>query len=198
MNAVEVLRSLYGSETWPRPFHVIQGVELLRGGADPAVLPRQLGTTAGRILDLAAKRDPIAELLGLALHQVSEEHRIAARRGLVQLLPGRAAEIAFEAATCANSARSCTPSGSPQTARKGDEPLLRDAWHNRAKSRLAERSYRNEIDLMVLRKTDPRDPESWIEIGAFLSTTAARYARDMRAFRRIVRSVRIVPDGKQH
>ena len=54
-----------------------------------------------------------------------------------------------------------------------------------------------EVMLMTLRKTDPRDPEAWIEIGAYLSTTGARYERDLREFRAIVRSVRIAPDGPQ-
>jgi hypothetical protein len=56
---------------------------------------------------------------------------------------------------------------------------------------------RNEIEvkLMTLRKTDPQDPEAWIEVGAYLSTTTARYEHDMRVFRQIVRTVRIAPDG---
>ena len=40
-----------------------------------------------------------------------------------------------------------------------------------------------------------QDPEAWIEIGAYLSTTAARYDRDLRIFREIVPTVRIAPDG---
>lgn len=55
-----------------------------------------------------------------------------------------------------------------------------------------------EVKLMTLRKTDPQNPEVWIEVGAYLSTTAARYEHDMREFRKIVASVRIAPDGPQH
>ena len=52
-----------------------------------------------------------------------------------------------------------------------------------------------EVKLMTLRKTDTQNPEAWIEIGAYLSTTTARYERDMRVFRQIVRTIRIAPDG---
>ena len=51
------------------------------------------------------------------------------------------------------------------------------------------------VDLMTLRKTDPQNPEVWIEVGAALTTTTVRYKRDMRLFRRIVQTVRIAPDG---
>jgi hypothetical protein len=54
-----------------------------------------------------------------------------------------------------------------------------------------------ELKLMTLRKTDPQASEAWIEVGAYLSTTASRYDHDIREFRKIVRTVRIAPDGPQ-
>jgi hypothetical protein len=56
---------------------------------------------------------------------------------------------------------------------------------------------RIEMSLMTFRKTDPQASEAWIEVGAYLSTTASRYESDMRKFREIVRTVRIAPDGRQ-
>jgi hypothetical protein len=50
-------------------------------------------------------------------------------------------------------------------------------------------------EITTIRKTEPNNPEIWIDIAAYLSTTAARYDRDMRTFRQIVRTVRIAPDG---
>ena len=47
------------------------------------------------------------------------------------------------------------------------------------------------------RKTEPENPEIWIDISASLTTTASRYNHDMRAFRKIVETVRIAPDGPQ-
>ncbi len=47
---------------------------------------------------------------------------------------------------------------------------------------------------MTLRKNDPQNPEAWIEVDAYLSTTTARYEH-MRVFREIVRTVRIAPVG---
>ncbi len=51
------------------------------------------------------------------------------------------------------------------------------------------------IKLMTLRKTDPRNPEVWITVNAQLTTSSSRYAQDMRLFRKIVRTIRIAPDG---
>lgn len=51
-----------------------------------------------------------------------------------------------------------------------------------------------EVTYIVLRKTG-RNPLSWIEISADLVTTPARYAADMRVFRRVLRGVRVHPDG---
>jgi hypothetical protein len=40
--------------------------------------------------------NPVAHLLGVAAGDVSDENRAAAKRGLAQILLGRAAELAFE------------------------------------------------------------------------------------------------------
>ncbi len=51
------------------------------------------------------------------------------------------------------------------------------------------------VEIVTQRKTEPGNSEIWIDISAYLSTTAARYDRDMPAFRQIVRTVQIAPDG---
>jgi hypothetical protein len=51
------------------------------------------------------------------------------------------------------------------------------------------------VEIVTQRKTEPLDPEIWIDISASLTTTVFRYERDMRVFREIVRTVRIAPDG---
>jgi hypothetical protein len=53
------------------------------------------------------------------------------------------------------------------------------------------------VEIVTQRKTEPLDPEIWIDISASLTTTVFRYERDMRVFREIVRTVRIAPDGPQ-
>lgn len=91
-----VLRRLYGSEGWPRPFHILRAVDLVREGMHPANAARDAGTTRRRVLDLAGLADPITEILGVSAAAVSQDDREAAKRGLAQMLLGRAAELAFE------------------------------------------------------------------------------------------------------
>lgn len=54
-----------------------------------------------------------------------------------------------------------------------------------------------EVTFIVLRKTNRTNPLSWIQISADLITTPARYAADMRTFRRVRRGVWVHPDGLQ-
>ncbi len=53
-----------------------------------------------------------------------------------------------------------------------------------------------EVTCIVLRKTGG-DPSDGIEIGADLITTPARYAADMRIFRRVLPGIRVHPDSPQ-
>jgi hypothetical protein len=55
-----------------------------------------VGTTRARLQTLVDADDPIETLFGVAEDGVNETHKTAAKRGLAQLLLGRAAEIAFE------------------------------------------------------------------------------------------------------
>jgi len=50
------------------------------------------------------------------------------------------------------------------------------------------------VEISTLHKTD-RWAMHWIQVGAELQTTADRYARDMRIFRRVLNSLWIHPDG---
>lgn len=50
------------------------------------------------------------------------------------------------------------------------------------------------VEISTLRKTD-QWAMHWIQVGADLETTADRYARDMRIFRRVLRGLWIHPDG---
>jgi hypothetical protein len=54
-----------------------------------------------------------------------------------------------------------------------------------------------EVTYIVLRKTD-ESPLTWIEISADLITTPARYAADLRIFRRILPSIWVHPDGPHY
>jgi hypothetical protein len=96
-DASGVLYRLYGDKEWPSPFHALEGLRLIRQeGMDPAAAARRARTTGQRLLGLASSPDPVAEILGVAAADVSDENRTAATRGLAQILLGRAAELAFE------------------------------------------------------------------------------------------------------
>ncbi len=93
---VEALRCLYGSGGWPSPFHALEGCYSLRKGWNQV---RRQGASVrlrSRIVGLLDVGDPVGRLLGVSATNVTEQHRAAARRGLAQLLLGRAAELAFE------------------------------------------------------------------------------------------------------
>jgi hypothetical protein len=93
---VGVLRRLCGDERWPPPFHALKGLDLVRGGMDPAAAARAVETNKQKVLELASASDPVARLLGVTASDVTDENRAASKRGLAQLLLGRAAEVAFE------------------------------------------------------------------------------------------------------
>lgn len=54
-----------------------------------------------------------------------------------------------------------------------------------------------EVTFIVLRKTD-ESPLSWIEISADLITTPARYAADLRVFRRVLPGIWVHADGPHY
>lgn len=50
-------------------------------------------------------------------------------------------------------------------------------------------------EITTIRKTEPNNPEIWIDISASLTTTTSRYDNDMRIFHEIAETIRIAPDG---
>lgn len=53
-----------------------------------------------------------------------------------------------------------------------------------------------EVTYIVLRKTGD-SPLGWIEVSADLVTTRTRYVADRRVFRRVLRGIRVHPDGPE-
>jgi hypothetical protein len=97
MDEIEaVLRSLYGDEGWPPPFHILRGVQLAREGVEPGTAARRVRTTRQKLVEILNVEDPIRHLLGASTADIADENRAAAKRGLAQILLGRAAELAFE------------------------------------------------------------------------------------------------------
>ena len=86
---------IHGSGAWPKPLHILQGLELLRTGESLDLSARQVGTTPARLRRAQDAEDPFADVLGEALPPssvvVNERAPI-----LGNLVLGRAAEIVFE------------------------------------------------------------------------------------------------------
>lgn len=95
-DAFGVLHRLYGDAGWPSPFHALDALRLIREGMQAAEAARRAGTTRQRVADLVAAGDPIARVLRVPAAQIRNDDRAAAKRGLAQILLGRAAELAFE------------------------------------------------------------------------------------------------------
>ena len=86
---------ILGSEAWPKPLHVLQGLDLVRAGKELDASARKVGTTPARLRRAREAADPFADILGEALPPdsvlVNERAPI-----LGNLVLGRAAEIVFE------------------------------------------------------------------------------------------------------
>src|SRR5262249_7758749 len=65
-----VLACVYGDADWPRPLHLLRGLEAISTGTDIAQTARAIGTTAARLSALSVADDAVAELLG----ERSSEH----------------------------------------------------------------------------------------------------------------------------
>jgi hypothetical protein len=93
---VATLQQLFGCQGWPKPLHILQGLEWHETGAALHEAARKVGTTEGYLRQAASAPDAVAAVLGLALHDVDDAHRQRAAQITGQLLLGRCAELAFE------------------------------------------------------------------------------------------------------
>lgn len=89
-----ILKRLYSSTPWPRPFDLLQGRQLVATGKSAREAATEIGTTAQRIRAFCSSSDQLAELLGNELPK--DETRRNARQILGNLIVGRCAEITFE------------------------------------------------------------------------------------------------------
>ena len=91
---LRTLAALYGEEPWPKPLHVLRGVQLMEEGADIQDAARLVGTSQGRLRQARSARDPLFDVLGSRLGAVKSGSDRSQMLG--QLLLGRCAEMAFE------------------------------------------------------------------------------------------------------
>lgn len=90
------LTTLFGDGAWPKPLHLLKGIELVRGGSTHREAARAVGTIARTITEAIEAPDDVAAALGISLYEIDQDHRIRSARMLGQLLLGHCAELAFE------------------------------------------------------------------------------------------------------
>ncbi|MFI5011955.1 MAG: hypothetical protein ACHQAY_06380 [Hyphomicrobiales bacterium] len=99
MNAPDVvgfLKAAYPDEPWPKPFHVLKGLQLLASGQTAREAAKTVGTSLNQLEKAARSAHPELDILGLQPDDLAESDLKKASIILGQLLIGRAAEIAFE------------------------------------------------------------------------------------------------------
>jgi hypothetical protein len=90
------LKAAYPNGSWPRPFHVLEGLQRVAAGESSKDAAKAVGTSAHLIEKAQKSRRPEFEILGVQPSDLTEEDMKKAGVILGQLLIGRTAEIAFE------------------------------------------------------------------------------------------------------
>lgn len=93
---VAFLKAAYPQGPWPKPFHILQGLEMITTGTSVADAAKAVRTTPKILTLLDGVANPEYQLLGTNPSKLTSEDRKKAGVILGQLLIGQAAEIAFE------------------------------------------------------------------------------------------------------
>ena len=94
---IAAARRVYGSAGTSRPFALLEAVDRVRSGEDPAVIAREIRSTRKKVLEVAGSNNPIHAVFGSDLAAAGEDQALArARRGIGQMLLGTLAERSFE------------------------------------------------------------------------------------------------------
>jgi hypothetical protein len=93
---LDVVHRLYGAAVWPKPLHLLKGLQTVQNGMSEEKAARIVGTTRKLISKLLRAEDPVYEVLGKKINQIDQEHTMWTVRILGQLLLGRCAEVVFE------------------------------------------------------------------------------------------------------
>src|SRR5262252_6090135 len=90
------LKSAYPNGSWPRPFHVLEGLQRIAAGESPKEAATSVGTSLHFLEKAQKSKRPEFDILGLRPSDLTDEDLRKAGVILGQLLIGRSAEIAFE------------------------------------------------------------------------------------------------------
>ena len=90
------LKAAYANESWPRPFHLLEGLQKIASGATIKDAAKAVGTTGQLLQKAQGSAHPEFDILGVQPSDLTEDDRTRAATILGGLLLGQAAEIAFE------------------------------------------------------------------------------------------------------
>jgi len=93
---VGFLKAAYPNGSWPRPFHILEGLQRIAAGDTPKEAAKAVGTAPHFLVKAGKSAEPEFDLLGLRPSDLTPDDLKKAGMILGQLLIGRAAEIAFE------------------------------------------------------------------------------------------------------
>ncbi|SRR5579871_1063824 len=93
---VGFLSSAFPDGAWPRPFHILEGLQKVKAGASVKDAARAVGTSARHLQNALESKSPDLDLLGVSPSDLTEDDLKRAATILGGLLLGQAAEIAFE------------------------------------------------------------------------------------------------------
>ena len=90
------LKAAYPNGSWPRPFHVLEGLQKIAGGMSLHEAAKAVGTGAHHLRKAQESSNPEFDILGFKPSEVTEDDRKKAATILGGLLLGQVAERAFE------------------------------------------------------------------------------------------------------
>jgi hypothetical protein len=90
------LKAAYANEPWPRPFHVLEGLQKISAGASLKDAAKAVGTSPHWLEKALKSTNPEFDILRIRPSDLTEDDLKRAGIILGGLLLGRAAEIAFE------------------------------------------------------------------------------------------------------
>src|SRR6266540_1663457 len=95
-NLVRFLKTAYANEPWPRPFHILEGLQKINRGMTLKDAAKVVKTTTRQLENAQKSKSPEYDLLGVRPEELTEEDLKGAATILGGLVLGQAAEIAFE------------------------------------------------------------------------------------------------------
>lgn len=93
---VNLMVALYGSDRWPKPLHILQGVMLFEQGSTARDAAKQVGTTETKLRELSQNPQIVSAILGQRDAAPTAEEIQRRRNRIGQMIVGKAAELAFE------------------------------------------------------------------------------------------------------